>query len=260
MKLIRYPILAAHSSITHFCTARIGGVSSGNYGTCNISPYSGDLPENQKRNLQLLCHEINIAPNQLVFPYQTHGNIVKVINDEFLQLSTNNRTEFLNGVDALITQLPAICIGVTTADCVPILIYDPVNKTIAAVHAGWRGTNSRIVQKTIQAMQALYGTHPENVLVSIGVSISPDAYNVGEDLLLEFENSGFPTELIFSKKEEILHLDLWKANKWLLTEMGVPASQIEIANICSYTNADIYFSARKLGLKSGRMLSAIMLN
>ena len=156
--------------------------------------------------------------------------------------------------------MPAICIGVTTADCVPILIYDPVNKAIAAVHAGWRGTNSRIVQKTIQAMQVLYGTHPENVLVSIGVSISPDAYNVGEDLLLEFENSGFPTELIFCKKEEILYLDLWKANKWLLTEMGVPVSQIEIANICSYTNADIYFSARKLGLKSGRMLSAIMLN
>ncbi len=260
MKLITYPILISHSAITHFCTTRIGGVSSGNYGTCNLSPYSGDLPENQMRNLQLLCNEINIAPKQLVFPYQTHSDIVKIIDEDFLQLSTNKRAEFLNGVDALITQLPTICIGVTTADCVPILIYDPVNKAIAAVHAGWRGTNSLIVQKTIQAMKALYGTHPENVLVSIGVSISPAAYNVGEDLLLEFENSGFPTEMIFSKKEEIIYLDLWKANKWLLTEMGVPASQIEIANICSYTNADIYFSARKLGLKSGRMLSGIMLN
>jgi copper oxidase (laccase) domain-containing protein len=99
------------------------------------------------RNLQLLCNEISIAPKQLVFPYQTHGDIVKVIDDEFLQLSTNKRTEFLNGVDALITQLPAICIGVTTADCVPILIYDPVNKAIAVVHAGWRGTNSGVIDK-----------------------------------------------------------------------------------------------------------------
>ncbi|MFZ4582271.1 MAG: peptidoglycan editing factor PgeF [Paludibacter sp.] len=259
MKLITYPILASHSSITHFCTTRIGGVSCGNYGTFNISPYSGDLPENQQRNLQLLCNKINIVPNQLVFPYQTHSDIVKIIDEDFLQLSTNNRTEFLNGVDALITQLPAICIGVTTADCVPILIYDPVNKAIAAVHAGWRGTNSRIVQKTIQSMQTIFGTNSKDVFVSIGVSISPEAYNVGEDLLLEFENSGFPTELIFSKKEKNLYLDLWTANKWLLTEMDVTESQIEIANICSYSNADIYFSARKLGLKSGRMLSGIML-
>jgi len=245
--------------LQHFCTTRHGGVSLGNYGTFNISPFSGDIIENQQSNLSLLAAKLQILPQQIIFPYQTHSDKVKIINADFLQLSESDKTVYLDGVDAIITNLAQVCIGVTTADCVPILIFDKVNKVVAAAHAGWRGTCSRIVENTIQQMIITYGTKPSDVFASIGVSISPEVYNVGEELIEEFENANFPINEIFIRRENQLFLDLWAANKWLLMQSRIPENQIEIAGICSFTNSNDYYSARKLGIKSGRMLSGLML-
>ncbi len=259
MTFIHYPILSCFPELLHFCTTRYGGDSSGNYSTFNISPFSGDNAENQQINLGLLATELRISVQQIHFPYQTHSDNVKIINSDFLQLSDLKKSAYLDGVDALITNLPQVCIGVTTADCVPVLIYDKEQKVVAAVHAGWRGTCSRIVEKTFELMKVSYGTNPENVFASIGVSISPEVYNVGEELITEFEKADFPVTEIFNRLDNQLYLDLWNANKWLLMQMGVPENQIEIAKICSFTNSNNYFSARKLGMKSGRMLSGIMM-
>jgi len=259
LEIIHYQILSQFPELVHFCTTRHGGVSSGNYGTFNISPFSGDSTENQQKNLDLLASQLQILPKQIIFPYQNHSNNVKVVDANYLQLSDLNKIAYLDGFDALITNLPSVCIGVTTADCVPVLIFDNQNKVVAAVHAGWRGTCSRIVQKTIDLMRVTYGTEPENVFASIGVSISPAVYNVGKELIQEFEKNNFPEDAIFDSRENQLFLDLWAANKWLLMQSGVPENQIEIAGICSFTNSNDFFSARKLGIKSGRMFSGVML-
>lgn len=257
---IQYPVLLQFPELLHFCTTRHGGVSSGNYGTFNTSPYSGDDKENQQQNLKLLSQALQPAPASIIFPYQTHSDCIKTIDAAFFSLSETEKTNYLQGVDALITHLPNVCIGVTTADCVPVLIYDSKNKIVAAAHAGWRGTCSRIAEKTIQQMAALYGTNPADVYASIGVSISPAVYNVGEELMAEFSENNFPVNEIFEQRENALFLDLWKANKWLLQCTGIPENQIEIAGICSFTNHNDYFSARKLGIKSGRMLSGIAIS
>lgn len=259
MKIIQYPIFSQFPELEHFCTTRHGGVSLVNYESFNISPFTGDSAENQQTNVGLLANLLHINPTQLVFPYQTHSDSIRIIKAEFLQFSPLQKFYFLNGIDALITNIPQVCIGVTTADCVPVLIYDNVNKVIAAVHAGWRGTCSRIVEKTIELMTITYGTKPSDVFASIGVSISPKVYNVGEELIAEFEKANFPIYEIFNRRENQLYLDLWHANFWLLKQSGVPENQVEIAGICSFTNSNNYFSARKLGLKSGRMLSGILL-
>lgn len=259
LEILHYPVLSGFSELLHFCTTRHGGVSSGNYGTFNISPFSGDNTENQQVNLSILATKLQITPQQIIFPYQTHSDCVKIINSDFLQMSDLDKKNYLDSVDAIITNLPQICIGVTTADCVPVLIFDKLNKVVATVHAGWRGTCSRIVEKTIQQMINTFGTHPNNIFASIGVSISPEVYNVGDELIQEFEKSNFPITEIFSCRENQQFLDLWKANKWLLMQFGIPENQIEIAGKCSFTNANEFFSARKLGIKSGRMLSGIML-
>ena len=259
MEVLQYPLFSRFPELLHFCTIRHGGVSLGTYGTFNISPFSGDNVENQQANLSLLARKLDITPQQIIFPYQTHSDTVKIINSDFLQLSDSDKITYLNGVDALITNIPTLCIGVTTADCVPVLIFDKVNNVVAAVHAGWRGTCSRIVEKTIQQMTISYGTKPSDIFASIGVSISPEAYNVGEELVEDFEKANFQIPEIFNRCENQLYLDLWKANKWLLMQLGIPENQIEIAGICSFTNSKDYFSARKLGIKSGRMLSGIML-
>jgi polyphenol oxidase len=259
LEIIHYPILSRFPELQHFCTTRQGGVSLGTYGTFNISPFSGDNTENQQANFSILASKLQNLPQQIIFPYQTHSDKVKIINSDFFELPESDKITYLDGIDALITNIQLVCIGVTTADCVPILIYDRVNKVIAAVHAGWRGTCSRIVEKTIQQMIITYGTKPEDVFASIGVSISPVAYNVGEELVEEFEKANFPIPEIFNRHDNELYLNLWEANKWLLMQSGIPENQIEVAGICSFTNSNDYFSARKLGIKSGRMLSGIML-
>lgn len=259
MSLINYPILSQFPGIVHFCTTRQGGISQGNYASFNVTPYTGDLPEHQQANLNELIGLLAISAENLIFPVQTHSDNILTVDADFLLLNKEQRSVRLNGVDALITAEPGICIGVTTADCVPLLLFDTAKKIVAAVHAGWRGTCNRIAEKTLREMIETYGTNPADVFVSIGVSISPEVYNVGEELIAEFENRKFPADEIFIRRDKQLFLDLWTANKWLLTEAGIPHQNIEIAGLCSYSQHENYFSARRLGLKSGRMLSGIML-
>ncbi|OIP82696.1 MAG: hypothetical protein AUK44_07205 [Porphyromonadaceae bacterium CG2_30_38_12] len=258
-RFVTYPLLNKFQQINHFSTTRWGGISTGNYASFNLSPYTGDDPNKQQANLAILCEELQIEAHQLIFPYQTHGDEIRCINLGFNMLSPKAQKLYLHGVDALITNLHAIYIGVTTADCVPILLYDTKNQAIAAIHAGWRGTCARLVQKVLTRMQTEFGTQPEHVVASIGVSISPSAYAVGAELIELFEKANFNTASIFKHRNNSLYLDLWEANKSILQENNIPASQIEIAGICSFTQHEDFFSARKLGLQSGRILSAIEL-
>lgn len=257
MELITFDLLNKFSKIAHFCTTRQGGVSVGNYASMNMSPFSGDNVEHQSENLNLLKKKLNST--DLIIPFQTHGTEIGIINEDFIQKNFAERADLLNGVDALITKEPNVCIGVTTADCVPLIFYDPQLEVIAVAHAGWRGTCGRIAEKVVKRMQEEFGSHPQHINVVIGPSISGTVYNVGNELIDNFSSAGFPVSEIFNTNNELIYLDLWKANQWLLESMGVPADHIQISEICTYTQHEKFFSARRLGLKSGRMLSAIML-
>lgn len=257
MELITFDLLNKFSKIDHFCTTRQGGVSVGNYASMNMSPFSGDNVEHQSENLNLLKKKLNST--DLIIPFQTHGTEIGIINEDFIQKNFAERADLLNGVDALITKEPNVCIGVTTADCVPLIFYDPQLEVIAVAHAGWRGTCGRIAEKVVKRMQEEFGSHPQHINVVIGPSISGTVYNVGNELIDNFSSAGFPVAEIFNTNNELIYLDLWKANQWLLESMGVPADHIQISEICTYTQHEKFFSARRLGLKSGRMLSAIML-
>lgn len=255
--MITFSLIEKFPKIIHFCTTRHAGVSKGNYGSFNISPYSGDGIENQTENLNRLAQKINLPVENIIFPYQTHGNEVFIVDKDFLNLNSNNRSLLLSGKDALVTNLPEICIGVTTADCVPITFYDPNQKVIAVAHAGWRGTLQNIVRNTIDVMIQHYGSKAADIYAVIGPSISVEAYRVGEELYQNFKLAGFPVHDIFKTIDAKLHLDLWRANQWLLEQIGVPSNQTQISGLCSFKNNEDFFSARRQGIKSGRMLSAI---
>lgn len=255
--MITYPILEQFDEITHFCTTRHGGVSQGNYASFNISPFSGDSIDYQTENFNRLAQVINLPTENIVFPYQTHGSEVIIIDGDFLKKNSYNKNQLLSGKDALVTNLPEICIGITTADCVPLTFYDPIRKVTAVAHAGWRGTCKNIVRNTINVMLEHYECKVDDIYVVIGPSISVEAYQVGEELYENFESAGFPVSDIFKTIDSSLHLDLWKANQWLLLQAGIPATQIYISGLCTYFNNEEFFSARKLGIKSGRMLSGI---
>jgi len=259
LKVISYQLLDKQKEIAHFCTSREGGVSVGNYASFNMSPFVGDNPQHFENNKSVLCKNLGIEPDRLIIPYQTHGTEIREIDEAFLLLTDNEKANHLNGVDALFTKLPKTCIGVTTADCVPLLFFDPIKKAVATAHAGWRGTCAVIAKKTANKLIENFDCKPENILVTIGPSISARVYEVGKDVVEQFEQAGFYISEIVEIRNNSFFLDLWKANEQVLKEVGILPGHIEIAGICTFTEHEKFFSARRLGIKSGRMLSGIMI-
>ena len=231
----------------------------GNYASFNLSPFSGDDLRAVLNNQSKLAEWLGIDADKIILPFQTHGTEVREISDRFFELADEEKRDYLNGVDAIFTRIPKVCIGVSTADCVPILFYDPTKQIVAAAHAGWRGTCGRIAEKTINALAETYSCHPSDILVTIGPSISAKVYEVGQEVVDNFENAGFDNSEIMEIRNTSIYLDLWKANEQSLLKAGVAAENIEVAGICTFTEHERFFSARRLGIKSGRLLSGIML-
>lgn len=248
-KMLEYGILKPYSNIFAFSTTRRGGCGEGTYATFNCTHYCGDNPENVRTNLEILASSLSERPRIFVIPRQTHSTNVRVITDV-------PTPEELQDVDAVVTRLKDVCLCVSTADCVPILLYDTSSQVIAAVHAGWRGTVGRIVEKTLEVMKMQYGTEGKDVVACIGPSISLESFEVGDEVYTAFAEAGFDMNRIACKYEK-WHLDLWEANRIQLLAHGVLSGNIEVAGICTYQNHEDFFSARRLGVQSGRILSGI---
>lgn len=257
MNLLTFDNLSAYRELTHFTTTIEGGVSIGNYASFNLGPTSGDDPKNVIENRKRLCNEIGISNHNLYIPVQTHSNHVLLIDRNFLDLESDKQSEILQNKDALLTQEKGICIGITTADCVPIILYDPLTQTLAAIHAGWRGTVSKIALKTLSEMVHHFNCKPENIRVGVGPCICANCFEVGDHVIEDFIKEGFDSNLISFKNIETrkYHIDLRKANQLLLEQAGCLAQHIEIKNLCTVTQPNLFFSARRQTINSGRMVT-----
>jgi len=261
-RMLEYRLLKPYSNISHFVTTRGGGVSKGNYATFNCSPYSGDAKKDVQENQKILLESLHSGEPTLLIPYQTHDKEIAVIERDFNHYTEPEQRTFLNRIDALITSEPGFLLCVSTADCVPILLYDSHKHVIGAVHAGWRGTVKRILYHTVEKMKVCYGSEPQHILACIGPSISPKYFEVGDEVWQAFSEEGFdmPSLSFRNKETNKWHIDLWKANQVQLEQAGVVSGHIELSGICTYENHDRFFSARRLGIESGRILSGIMVN
>ena len=259
-RMLGYASLDVYSDIFHFVTTRIGGCSEGTYATFNCSPFAGDERACVRRNQEILFEAMPEKPRELIIPHQTHGTKSLVVDETFLTLSEEDRCTRLEGIDALITREEGCCICVSTADCVPVLLYDRRHQVVAAVHAGWRGTVNFIVGHTLEQMRTVYGTEGSEVVACIGPGISLESFEVGDEVYDTFRLNGFDMSRISYRKAETgkYHIDLWEANRQQLLDFGVPGCQIEVSGICTYIHHDEFFSARRLGITSGRILSGIM--
>ena len=255
--MLEYGLNKSHSNIFSFSTLRYGGCSEGMYASFNCNDYCGDDLERVDRNQEVL-RELLPGHPELIIPHQVHKTEVKVIDEVFLQGDKVTRKEELEGIDAIVSDRSGICLCISTADCIPVLCYDTRKQVVAAIHAGWRGTVERIVEKTLQVMETQYGTNPADVEAVIGPGISLESFEVGDEVYEAFANKGFPMERIAQKFAK-WHVDLWEANKLQLTRCGVKTENIELAGICTYKQYEDFFSARRLGIRSGRILTGIML-
>ena len=202
----------------------------------------------------------SVLPYPVIQGHQVHGDRIAVIDRPDLT------REDLEGYDAFICALPGVAVGVRTADCVPVLLYDPVRRVVAAVHSGWKGTVLKIAQKTILLMEKDFGCSPADLRAVIGPAIGPDSFQVGPEVVERFREAGFPMPEVWSYRgpgngspmSGGHHIDLFRANEWMLEESGIPSSNIQICGIDTYTDTS-FFSARREGTACGRNINAIRL-
>ncbi len=240
--------LAGEASIRHFVTDRSSYPLEEEF---TLSYSSTHDKEKVRSNRQRLAGAMGVEEYQLYFPSQVHQTRIVQVSEE------TTREEILE-TDALITSKIGLCIAVMSADCVPILLYDKTNQAVAAVHSGWRGTVARILEKTLQQMQRIYGTRGEDLMAGIGPSVSQESYEVGEEVVQSVHHAfGKESELMIPQEGNKARLDLWKANTLQLLEFGVDPRRIEIADLCTVKNNDHFFSARKGD--AGRFAAGIML-
>ena len=255
--------------VTAFSTTRHGGYSAGssasdacqsrNYAEFNINRYCGDNEEHIRKNRMALCSLLGISDDRLLMPHQVHLAKTARIDEALLSLSEEERREALEGYDALMTDLRGVCIGVSTADCIPILLYDEEHHAICAIHAGWRGTVARIAEKAIAEMKATYGTRPEHIKAQIGPGIHLDSFEVGDEVYEVFAQAGFDMTTISVKKEK-WHIDLPKCNRQQLVATGLEPLNIRVSPVCTFRQSADYFSARRLGINSGRIFTGIIIH
>ena len=253
--LWQFELLKQEKDILHYITSRQGGVSEGIYSTFNQSYTAGDFKEHVIENRRRLARELEITTGMLLFPGQTHTAHVKVIR------SYEELKDRITETDGLVTDLPEICVSVLTADCVPLLLYDPQKKVVAAVHAGWRGTAQSITLEAVDVMKEQFGCNPANILAGIGPSIGPENYEVGQNVVRAvYENPYIHNESVIKEKSNRKALfNLWESNRQQLLIGGLKNENIEQAGICTLESHKTFFSSRKLGNPCGRSAAGLML-
>jgi polyphenol oxidase len=212
------------------------------------------------QNRQAWAEEIGYDWRRFTVGRQVHETSVALVNETVAGAGSQSLETALQRVDALITNQPDVPIAVMAADCVPLLVYDPISGAIGAIHAGWRGTVTGIAENTIRSMQTAFGSRVQDLLIGIGPAICRRCYQVGTDVVdawrsNTFSSLGDPVE----QQAGDYYFDLIEANRIQLIASGVEPSNIEYCGVCTKCSNGSIFSRRGLGPKTGLFASVIML-
>jgi YfiH family protein len=235
------PTLDKASGFLHAFTTRENGLGSRSGGNRQPDDWSA------------VADAFGIHIGRVATVNQVHGeNIVRV--DEL----NIDRSRSIHA-DALMTDVPGLAVGVETADCVPVLLFDPARPAVAAVHAGWRSTVKKIVQKAVNRMHEEFRSDPSKLIAAIGPAICGKCYEVDEPVIGPVQEAfSFWRDVAVPRGVDRWSLDLVKANRHELLQIGLAAKNIHVAGMCTSCRKDLFYSYRAEG-KTGRMLSVIML-
>ena len=254
--------LSKQRGIDHFVSTRIGGLSPPPYESLNLGFHVEDNTKTVLQNRELLASNIGIPLSDFTIPKQIHSGTVTIVPKEMRGYGAADLDTAVEATDAVVTDVPGLCLTVLAADCVLVLFYDPLKKVIAAVHAGWRGTVKLAAQKTAETLREDFNCNPTDILVGIGPSIGPCHYEVGPEVISQVEDTFGSTDSYIRDEtpDGKGYFNLWEANKRQVIEVGIPAQNIEVAQICTYCNAHLFFSERHQKGRTGRFGAGIMLS
>lgn len=250
----------AWSGAAHGFSTRLGGVSPAPWNTLNLGASRGDAPANIRENFSRFCTAVGTDATALVKNHQVHSDLVRPVTraDTLGDSAAPGTFE----ADGLITDTPGVCLTIFSGDCIPILLYDPIRRCIAAAHAGWRGTAAGIAARAVQAMTQTYGSHPEHILAAIGPGIGPCCFethaDVPDSLRAALGEQAAPYIRARSAPGKF-SVDLKEINAHWLRQAGVSQSHIALCSACTACHLDLFWSHRVQGGKRGSMAAVIQL-
>jgi len=238
-------------------TTRHEGVSRPPYNSLNLGLSTKDSPHNVEGNRSILARAFGSRAELLVTVTQVHGSDLLLLDQPNPDFSHFQKLE----CDGIITNQPEVMIGVCVADCVPVLLLDPVRKVVAALHAGWKGTAEGIVRKGVEAMASVFDSKPGQILAAVGPAIGPCCYEVDEPVASAFDKEGSDFRA-FAKEAGTgkWRLDLIEANRRQLLRAGIEEHNLETTSLCVCCEKDLFFSYRRDKGETGRQMGFIMLN
>lgn len=247
-------------TVVHAISTRFGGVSKPPFDRLNLAMHNGDEPEDVRENRALFCRVLGLNSRDVVTAEQVHGDRILYADQSFAGRGALAYADAVRETDALFTDCKGLPLMLFFADCVPVVIVDPVKGVVGVCHAGWKGTVAKIAQKTVMAMRERCGTKAADCRVGIGPSIGGCCYEIGEDVQERFARA-FPDRIAeiarpFAGKWK---LDLWMANRLQLEEVGVCPEKIEMPEICTNCNSEVFYSYRADRGKTGRIAAIISL-
>ncbi|MBO8433747.1 MAG: peptidoglycan editing factor PgeF [Tyzzerella sp.] len=260
LKYIQFDNISKTGLVRHYFSTRCGGVSEDEFCSMNLSFTRGDKRENVIENFKIMEKATGIDYNNTVMSCQTHTTNVKVVTKDDVGKGVT-RDNDLYDTDALVTNEKGVAITTFSADCVPLFFLDTENKVIALAHAGWRGTVNGIATETVKTMVEKFNTNPKNIVSAIGPSIGKCCFQVDMPVVSEFMKKIEDAQRFIEKDscEGKFKIDLWGVNAFLMEKCGIPKENIEITNLCTMCNPELFYSHRVMGNKRGSMVAVMEL-
>ncbi len=246
------------SMLTHCFTTRLGGVSTGECTALNLSFNRNDSRDNVLQNYRIIAQALGVDFNKLVLSHQVHDNKIKYVGLEDAGKGLVIDSDII-GYDGLTTNIPGIPLVTFYADCVPVLILDPVKKAISAVHSGWKSTLGNIAYEALTQMKSLYDSQMSDLRIVIGPSICSSCFEVGEEVYRLFADKFSWCHAYVKRKSDRYYIDLQQIIKKVLTDSGVLDKNILVSDICTKCNKDVFYSYRGDEKKTGSLAAIMML-
>ena len=251
--------LDAIAEVAHGFSTRLGGVSTGALASLNLrgANVSGDAAEHVAENYRRFCAAIGADHRRVVLSHQVHRDTVRVVTEADAGKGLYRERDY--EADALITNVPDLPLFVFSADCMVILLCDPVAGCVGAVHAGWRGTAQEIVRKTVERMAETFGARSERLQAAIGAGIDRCCFETDRDVPEAMERAmGREAAPFLHRRGEKWLVDLKGLNRRQLELAGVPSEQIAVSELCTACHPELYWSHRRMGNARGVQAAAIL--
>lgn len=251
--------MEADGGVAHGFSTRLGGVSEGMWSSLNLGVSRGDDPDHVRENQRRFLAAIGAGGGKLVMSNQVHKDEVRVVTSADWKDDPYEKVTY--EADGLMTAMPGVALMVFTADCLPVLLYDPVRRVVAAVHSGWRGTVDGVAVRAVERMCEVYGSRPADILAAIGPGISKCCFETHEDVpnALMAAVSSVALQYIQIKENGKFAVDLKGINACRLEQAGLDPEHIAVSGDCTACLPEKYWSHRRMGTNRGSMAAVIQL-